>query len=131
MERSYLDLTDKVAVITGGSRGIGRAIAMAYAGHGADVVIASRKLDNCEAAAAEIGAKTGRRTLAVATHVERWAECDVLADRVLDDLGRCDVLVNNAGMSPRCPDVTASDASAWVTGPCLRVDGGLARQLGL
>ncbi|MET0144205.1 MAG: SDR family oxidoreductase [Ilumatobacteraceae bacterium] len=106
MDRSYLDLTDKVAVITGGSRGIGRAIAMAYAEHGADVVIASRKLENCEAVATEIAAKTGRRTLAVATHVGKWAECDALADRVLDELGRCDILVNNAGMSPLYADIT-------------------------
>ena len=95
-----LDLTDKVAVITGGSRGIGKAIALTYAEHGADVVIASRKLDNCQAAADEISERTGRKTLAVATHVGRWAECEALADTVLDTFGRCDILVNNAGMSP-------------------------------
>ena len=60
MDRSLLDLTDKVAVITGGSRGIGKAIAFAYAEHGAHVVIASRKLDNCVAVADEIAEKTGR-----------------------------------------------------------------------
>ena len=107
MDRPYLDLTDKLAVITGGSRGIGRAIATAYAEHGADVVIASRKLDNCEAVATEIAEKTGRRTLAVGTHVGKWDECDRLADRVLDEFGRCDILVNNAGMSPLYPDVAA------------------------
>ena len=105
MDRPYLDLTDKVAVITGGSRGIGRAIATAYAEHGADVVIASRKLDNCEAVATEIAEKTGRRTLAVGTHVGKWDECDRLADRVLEEFGRCDILVNNAGMSPLYPNV--------------------------
>ncbi len=106
MDRSLLDLTDKVAVITGGSRGIGKAIAFAYAEHGADVVIASRKLDNCQAVADEIAAKTGRATLAVGTHVGRWAECNELADTVLERFGRCDVLVNNAGMSPLYDKVT-------------------------
>ena len=106
MERSLLDLTDKVAVITGGSRGIGKAIAFAYAEHGANVVIASRKLDNCESVANEISEKTGRQTLAVATHVGRWDECNALADKVLDTFGRCDILVNNAGMSPLYEKVT-------------------------
>ena len=101
------DLTDKVAVVTGGSRGIGRAIAEAFADAGADVVIASRKLDNCESVAGEIAERTGRRTLPVATHVGRWAECDRLADTVLEQFGRCDVLVNNAGMSPLYPDVVS------------------------
>ena len=65
-----------------------------------DVVVASRKLDNCEAAAAEIRASTGRRALAVACHVGRWEDCDRLVDTVYRELGRCDVLLNNAGMSP-------------------------------
>ena len=103
---SLLDLTGKVAVITGGSRGIGKSIAEAYAAHGADVVIASRKLDNCKAVADDIAAKTGRRTLAVGTHVGRWDECNQLADTVLETFGRCDILVNNAGMSPLYEKVT-------------------------
>jgi NAD(P)-dependent dehydrogenase (short-subunit alcohol dehydrogenase family) len=101
------DLTGKVAVITGGSRGIGRAIAGAYAEAGADVVIASRKLDNCETVAEEIAAATGRRTLAVGCHVGKWADCDRLVDEVLAAFGRCDVLVNNAGMSPLYPDLVS------------------------
>src|SRR3954453_1493491 len=100
------DLTGKVAVITGGSRGIGKAIAFGFAEHGADVVIASRKLDNCEAVANEITEKTGRKTLAVGTHVGRWNECNALADKVLETFGRCDILVNNAGMSPLYDKVT-------------------------
>jgi NAD(P)-dependent dehydrogenase (short-subunit alcohol dehydrogenase family) len=99
------DLTGKVAVITGGSRGIGRAVALGLAGAGADVVIASRKLDRCEQTAAEVRAATGRRALPVACHVGRWADCDALADSVYDEFGRCDVLVNNAGMSPTYPDL--------------------------
>jgi NAD(P)-dependent dehydrogenase (short-subunit alcohol dehydrogenase family) len=94
------DLTGKVAVVTGGSRGIGRAIAQALAEAGADVVIASRKLEACEAAAAEVRGATGRRAVAIACHVGRWADCDQLIAESLARLGRLDVLVNNAGMSP-------------------------------
>jgi NAD(P)-dependent dehydrogenase (short-subunit alcohol dehydrogenase family) len=94
------DLAGKVAIVTGGSRGIGRAVAEGLAAAGADVVVASRKLDNCESAAREIEAATGRRALPVACHVGRWDDCDHLVDTVYRELGRCDVLVNNAGMSP-------------------------------
>ena len=100
-------LDGKVAVVTGGSRGIGLAIVHAFARAGADVVIASRKLDACEAVAREVHEQTGRRALAVATHVGRWADCDRLSERVLDEFGRCDVLVNNAGMSPLYDDVAS------------------------
>jgi NAD(P)-dependent dehydrogenase (short-subunit alcohol dehydrogenase family) len=94
------DLTDRVALVTGGSRGLGREMVLGFARAGADVVIASRKLDNCEAVANEIAEKTGRKTLAVGTHVGRWNECNALADKVLETFGRVDILVNNAGMSP-------------------------------
>ena len=101
------DLSGKVAVITGGSRGIGRAVAFGLAAAGADLVIASRKLDRCEQTAAEVREATGRAALAVACHVGRWADCDALADTVYGELGRCDVLVNNAGMSPLYPDLAS------------------------
>ena len=100
------DLSGKVAVVTGGSRGIGRAVAQALAAAGADVVIASRKLEACNVAAAEIATTTGRVTAGVACHVGRWDECTALADFVDRRFGRCDVLVNNAGMSPLYPDLT-------------------------
>src|SRR4051812_45423792 len=99
------DLTGRVAVVTGGSRGIGRAMAHGLAAAGADVVIASRKLDSCEAAAKEIRADTGRDALAVACHVGRWDDCEALVDATYAHFGRCDVLVNNAGMSPLYPDL--------------------------
>src|SRR5687768_990898 len=95
------DLTGKVAVVTGGSRGIGRAIVQVLAEAGADVVVASRKLDACEAAAAEVSESTGRRALPIACHVGRWDECDQLVERTIAQLGGIDVFVNNAGMSPR------------------------------
>lgn len=95
-----LDMTGKVAVITGGSRGIGRAVAEGFAMAGADVVIASRKLENCEMAAKEIEAVSHRRALPVGCHVGRWEDAEVLLETVYREFGRCDVLVNNAGMSP-------------------------------
>jgi NAD(P)-dependent dehydrogenase (short-subunit alcohol dehydrogenase family) len=101
------DLTGKVAVVTGGSRGIGAAIVNGFADAGADVVIASRKLDNCERLAAEVSARTGRRALGVACHVGHWDECERLVDTVYDEFGRCDVFVNNAGMSPLYPDLAS------------------------
>jgi hypothetical protein len=99
------DLSGKVAVVTGGSRGIGRAVAEGLATAGADVVIASRKLENCEKAAAEIEAATGRRTLPVAVNVSHWDQCDALVDTVYGHFGHCDVLVNNAGLSPLYDDL--------------------------
>jgi NAD(P)-dependent dehydrogenase (short-subunit alcohol dehydrogenase family) len=101
------NLTGKVAVVTGGSRGIGKAVIEGLAAAGADVVVASRKLEACEQVAAEVRSVTGRDALAVACHVGRWDDCDRLADAVYDHFGRCDVLINNAGMSPLYPDLLA------------------------
>jgi NAD(P)-dependent dehydrogenase (short-subunit alcohol dehydrogenase family) len=92
-------LSGKVALVTGGSRGLGRAMALAFAAHGADVIIASRKLEACEAVASEVRA-LGRRALAVSAHVGRWDACDALIDKAYAEFGRVDILVNNAGMSP-------------------------------
>jgi len=98
--RGAFDLEGKVAVVTGGSRGLGREMVRAFARHGAEVVIASRKRDACEALAREVSDETGRGALAVACHVGRWADCDTLVERSYERFGRVDVLVNNAGMSP-------------------------------
>jgi NAD(P)-dependent dehydrogenase (short-subunit alcohol dehydrogenase family) len=100
------DLTGKVAVVTGGSRGLGREMVLAFAERGADVVIASRKLDNCEAVADEVRA-LGRRALAVAYHAASWQGADDLAAAAYAEFGTIDVLVNNAGMSPLYPSVDA------------------------
>lgn len=97
---SLFDLTGKVAVVTGGSRGLGKAMVEAFARQGADVVIASRKLPACEELATAVTAETGRRAVPVACHVGDWAQCDALFERVYEEFGRCDILVNNAGMSP-------------------------------
>ncbi|NOP99165.1 MULTISPECIES: SDR family NAD(P)-dependent oxidoreductase [Mycolicibacterium] len=94
------DLTDRVVVVTGGSRGLGRQIAMGAAQCGADVVIASRNLDSCVTTAEEISAATGRAALPYQVHVGRWDQLDGLVDAVYERFGKVDVLVNNAGMSP-------------------------------
>ncbi|HVU61209.1 MAG TPA: SDR family oxidoreductase [Mycobacteriales bacterium] len=107
------DLAGKLAVVTGGSRGIGRAIAAGFAAAGADVVIASRKLDACQQAAAQIAETTGRRTLAVQCHVGDWDSCSALADAVYAEFGHCEVLVNNAGMSPRYDGLPAVSAELY------------------
>ncbi|MGW6729657.1 SDR family NAD(P)-dependent oxidoreductase [Nocardia sp. NPDC055029] len=90
----------QVVVVTGGSRGMGRDMVSAFAEQGGDVVIASRKLKNCEAFAAEITARFGVRALPVACNVSDWADCDRLVETVYNEFGHVDVLVNNAGLSP-------------------------------
>ena len=101
------DLTGKVALVTGGSRGLGLEMVRAFATAGADVVITSRKLDACERVAEEIRG-TGRRALPVAAHVAHWADVDRLVEAAYAEFGRVDVLVNNAGMSPLAPSSAAT-----------------------
>ena len=94
------DLTGLVAVVTGATRGLGRAIAQGLAEAGADLVIASRKPEACAAVAEEIQSETGVKALAVPCHVGKWDDCERLLTETLAHFGRLDVLVNNAGMSP-------------------------------
>ena len=98
----YFDLTGKIALVTGGSRGLGHRMVMAFAERGADCIVASRKLENCEAVAAEVR-RLGRRALAAHVHAARWDSIDALIELAYGELGRIDILVNNAGMSPRMP----------------------------
>jgi NAD(P)-dependent dehydrogenase (short-subunit alcohol dehydrogenase family) len=93
------DLTGKVALVTGGSRGMGVSIVKGLARAGADVVITSRKLDNCEVIAEQVRAM-GRRALAVGCHVGYWDQVDALIEKAYAEFGRIDVLVNNAGVAP-------------------------------
>lgn len=96
-----VDLRGKVALVTGGSRGLGREMVLGLAAAGADVVIASRDPESCEKAAAEVREQTGRRALPVSAHVGRWSALDELVETAYGEFGKVDVLVNNAGMSPR------------------------------
>ncbi|MEV7389041.1 MULTISPECIES: glucose 1-dehydrogenase [unclassified Streptomyces] len=100
------DLSGRVVLVTGGSRGLGRAMAFAAARCGADVVVASRKYDACAAVSTEIEKETGRAALPYAVHVGRWDELPGLVDAVYGRFGRLDALVNNAGMSPVYDDLT-------------------------
>jgi NAD(P)-dependent dehydrogenase (short-subunit alcohol dehydrogenase family) len=110
--RDRFDLTGKVALVTGGSRGLGRAMALGFAQAGADLVITSRKLDACRAVADEVEAM-GRRALAWSCNVSNWDELEPLADAAYDTFGRVDVLVNNAGMSLLYGDVTEVTEAMW------------------
>jgi NAD(P)-dependent dehydrogenase (short-subunit alcohol dehydrogenase family) len=102
-----VDLSGKVALVTGGSRGLGREIVLGLARCGCDVVIASRKLAACESLARETEA-LGRRALPFAAHVARWEDLERLAEAAYALFGKVDVLVNNAGMSPVAPSTLAT-----------------------
>ena len=98
------NLTGKNVLITGGSRGLGRSMALAFAEQGANVAICSRKIDSCLDTAKEIEAK-GVKAFPYACHVANWDELEPMVDAVEEALGPIDVLVNNAGMSPLYPSL--------------------------
>jgi NAD(P)-dependent dehydrogenase (short-subunit alcohol dehydrogenase family) len=106
------DLSGKVALVTGGSRGLGLEMVRAFAQAGADIIIASRKLDACEAAAAEVEA-LGRRAFAYACHVGEWDQLDGLVEASYARMGRVDILVNNAGMSPLAPSAVETSQALF------------------
>jgi NAD(P)-dependent dehydrogenase (short-subunit alcohol dehydrogenase family) len=107
-----LDAHDKVVVVTGGSKGLGRAMALGFAEAGADVVVASRKLDPCEEVAAEVRA-LGQKALAVRCHVGDWGDCAALVETTVAAFGRIDVLVNNAGIAPVPPSLLEVSAELF------------------
>lgn len=96
------DFSGKIILVTGGSRGLGYQMVRAFAERGANVIIASRKVEACEAVAEEVRAM-GREALAVGAHLGRWDECDRLIEAAYARFGRVDILINNAGMGPRTP----------------------------
>ena len=105
-------LKGKVALVTGGSRGIGKAIAIGLANAGADVALASRKLPDLEEVAKEIKG-TGRKSLAVAAHVGKLEEINNLVSKVKGEFGRIDILVNNAGTNPTMAAAIDIEERAW------------------
>lgn len=113
MSAEPFDLTGTVSIVTGGSRGIGKALAMGLARAGSDVAVASRKLENCQQVADQIEKQTGRRALAVAYHAGKWEDSDRLAETVYREFGRCDVLVNNAGTAPAYEDLSSISEALW------------------
>ena len=102
MTTPNFSLKGKVAIVTGGSRGIGKAIALTYAEAGADVCIASRTVDDLEKVASEIRA-LGRKALVVPTNVALKADVDNMVEQTIKELGTIDILVNNAGMNIMVP----------------------------
>lgn len=108
MTHDLFDLSGKVALITGGSRGLGREIALALAAKGADIIVVSRKLDACQQVAAEVET-LGRRALALACHMGRWDQIEAMVAQAYTAFPRIDILVNNAGMSPVAPSSLETD----------------------
>jgi NAD(P)-dependent dehydrogenase (short-subunit alcohol dehydrogenase family) len=110
--RELFDLSGRVTLVTGATRGLGLAIATAYGSAGAHVIVVSRKLDACKRVAAGLRAR-GVRAAAFACHVGHWHELDGLVEAVYDEFGRIDVLVNNAGMSPLYERLSAVSEQDW------------------
>ncbi len=111
---SLFDLTERVAIVTGGGTGIGAATARLLAEHGADVVIAARTVEDLERTSAAVEAHTGRRCLAVRTDVKDEDQVIALVQRTVDELGRIDILVNNAG-GTRMGPLRDLPTKAWDT----------------
>lgn len=109
----HFDLSGKVILVTGGSRGLGFEMCRAFAQAGATVVISSRKQDACDRAAETIHRETGQECLPIACHVGDWDACDALVDSCYGKFGRIDVLVNNAGMSPVYDNLSSVTRELW------------------
>jgi len=110
MAANLFDLTGRVALVTGGNKGLGKAMARGFAEAGADVVVASRHEDELKAALDEILAGTNRRGTYVVTDVSQRGEVERLAKVALERMGKVDILVNNAGMNaPQAIDEVTDD----------------------
>lgn len=104
MKEDIFDVRDKVVLVTGGSRGLGRAMSIEFAARGAHVVVASRKLDECQKVVEKI-VSAGGQALALECHVGKWDTLEAVVETIVEHCGKIDVLVNNAGMSPVAPSL--------------------------
>jgi NAD(P)-dependent dehydrogenase (short-subunit alcohol dehydrogenase family) len=112
MDCSFLSLEGKVALVTGGSRGIGKSTALAFADAGADVAVASRKLPDLESVAGEIQAM-GRKAIAVPAHARKVEDLENAVNQVMEEFGRIDILVNNAATNPAMGPVVDTEESVY------------------
>jgi len=112
MDQTYLSLGGQVALVTGGSRGIGKAIALTFADAGADLAISGRKLPDLEKVAGEI-TKLGRKCLPVTAHARKVEELKHLVDQVMGTFGHIDILVNNAATNPAMGPLVETDEKIY------------------
>jgi len=111
--QSLFDLTGKVAVVTGATKGLGRSMAKGLAGAGATVVVTGRKQPDCEAAATELERESGGKLIGIACHMGDWDQIEKLVERVCAELGRIDVLINNAGINPVSVPLAQVTSEYW------------------
>ena len=112
MDNSYLSLEGKVALVTGGSRGIGKEIALTFADAGADLAISGRKLQDLEKVADEVR-KLGKKCLPVTAHARKVEELKHLVDQVMETFGRIDILVNNAATNPAMGPIVGTEEKIY------------------
>ena len=114
IDTSQFSLEGKSALVTGGSRGIGEATAIAFAKAGANVAVSSRKIDDLEKVAGEVR-KLGRKALAVEAHIGKMELLQPLVDRVMKEFGKIDILVNNAGLGFAMPAIDMTEKVLCLT----------------
>lgn len=107
------DLTGRIAIVTGSTKGLGRAMAQGLAEAGASVVVSSRKQELCKSVADEITFTTGAEVLPLACHVGNWDAIPEFVERVVDRFGKIDVLVNNAAITPSRLTVSTMERDVW------------------
>src|SRR5262245_4618895 len=111
--KDLFDLSGKVAIVTGATKGLGRSMARGLASAGAAVVVTGRRDADCEAAAAELARETGGKLVGIACHMGDWDQIAKLVERVESELGRIDVLVNNAGINPVSVPLSEVTSEYW------------------